>query len=108
MKTKIKKAAVGVVAAAMVLTVGATSALAAAPEYGRNFVDADHDGICDSVGSSYRYIDADNDGLCDNRGKNKLAGTGSGRDFVDADGDGICDNYGARKGRGYCGGRNQK
>lgn len=62
MKTKIKKAAVGVVAAAMVLTVGATSALAAAPEYGRNFVDADHDGICDSVGSSYRYIDADNDG----------------------------------------------
>ncbi len=83
MKRKIKMAAAGALAAVMLLSMGTTSVLAAGPGagYGRGFVDADSDGICDYAGSACRYIDLD--------------------------GDGICDNYGARQGRGFRGGRNR-
>ena len=66
---------------AAVLCMGATGALAA---YGRDYVDADGDGVCDYAGTECeRY--------------------GMGRGCVDADGDGVCDNagygaYGAGRG----------
>ena len=40
------------------------------------------------------YVDADGNGVCDNYG------TGCGRNYVDADGDGVCDNYGTGCHRG--------
>lgn len=61
---------------------------------GRNFEDADNDGICDNKKPGNlcgNFVDADNDGICDN----KLF-SGKGRNFVDADSDGICDNRGGR------------
>lgn len=87
MRQKIKKAAVGVLAAAMVLSTGVATAFAAGPGCGRNFVDADGDGICDYAGCGRNFIDADGDGVCDNYGD--------------------CDNYGMRHGRGGCGRRNK-
>lgn len=66
---------------AAVLCMGATGALAA---YGRGYVDAGGDGVCDNAGTECeRY--------------------GMGRGCVDADGDGVCDNagygaYGAGRG----------
>ena len=63
-----KKIRIAAIAAAVVLALGVTTAFAAG---GRNFVDADGDGICDN------------------------RGTGRGCWYVDADGDGVCDNYGA-------------
>lgn len=113
MRQKIKKAAVGVLAAAMMLSTGVTTAFAAGPGCGRNFVDADGDGICDYAGSACRYIDSDNDGICDNCDQSRMFQNGCGRNFIDADGDGVCDNYGdcdnygVRHGRGGCGRRNR-
>ncbi len=102
MKRTFKKTAVGVMAAAMVITIGATSAFAAGSGYGRN---------CDGTGSGYRYVDADNDGVCDNRGMGGSSENGRGRNFADADGDGVCDNNGTgrgmRQGRGTRGGCNR-
>ena len=57
-------------AAALILSVGTTSAF------------AHGDGICDNAGTCV-HVDSDGDGICD-------YGCGSG--FVDADGDGVCDN----------------
>jgi hypothetical protein len=67
---------------------------------GRNFVDANGDGICDhrqSAGPRGRTSGA-------RRGFGPGDGTGNrgvGPNFVDADGDGVCDYYqsGARRGR---------
>lgn len=74
-----RKALLGIMAAAVILSLEGTTALAAGPGYGRYYVDADGDGVCDNIG------------------------TGVGGNFVDADGDGICDNYqsGQCWGRGY-------
>ena len=74
----------------MVLSVGVISAFATESEYGRNFVDADKNGICDFAGDFCRYVDADHDGICDNRGTGQ---NGCANNFADADGDSICDNY---------------
>ena len=63
-----KRILTGIVAAALVLCLGVTGALAAGRGQGRNFTDANGDEICDLY-------------------------TGGGRCFVDADGDGVCDNY---------------
>lgn len=65
---------------------------------GRNYVDADGNGVCDNYGTGCgrNYVDADGDGVCDNYG------TGCGRNYVDADGDGVWDNYGTGCGRGGC------
>lgn len=80
-----KKALLGVLSTVIILSVCATTAFAAGPRFGRNFVDADGDGLCDVCGAEH--------GSCL---------TGEGAAFVDADGDGICDNYGSGQGRG-CG-----
>ena len=91
---------------AAVLCMGATGALAA---YGRGYVDADGDGVCDNAGTGCGmygagrgYVDADGDGVCDNAGMG-CGMYGAGRGYVDADGDGVCDNagygaYGAGRG----------
>lgn len=65
---------------------------------GRNYVDADGNGVCDNYGTGCgrNYVDADGDGVCD------YYGTGTGRYYVDANGDGVCDNYGTGCGRGGC------
>ena len=63
-----KKIIAGILAAALVLSVGIVSAFAAGPDTGRNFVDADNDGVCDLMGSNCAYVDADGDGVCVNCG----------------------------------------
>ena len=99
-----RKTFVGVITAVMVLSIGATSAFAVGSGTGRNYADADGDGVCDRVCS---YVDTDNDGVCDNRdacSASAIAGTGHGRHFVDADGDGVCDHHAA----GHGGGRERR
>lgn len=61
----------------LILSVCSTTAFAAGPMNGRNFVDADGDGICDNYDS--------NGNGCGRR-------SGCGKGYVDADGDGVCDN----------------
>lgn len=71
-----KKAVVGILAVSMVASVGAVSAFAAGT--GRNFADADGNGVCDNYsveqtvsraagalqkGSGQNFVDADNDGI---------------------------------------------
>lgn len=86
----------------LALSMCATTAFAAGPGRGRNFVDTDGDGVCDNAGSMCIYADADGDGICDMCGTNyRNCLTGDGTAFVDADGDGICDNYGTGQGSGY-------
>ena len=86
-----KKALFRIFAAAIVLSMAVTTALAAEPGGGRCFVDADGDGVCDNYASG--------------QGRGFRCGGG----FVDADGDGICDNYAFGQGCGFrsgaCGGR---
>lgn len=96
-----KKALVGVLSAAIVLSMCAAAAFAAEPGCGRYFIDADGDGICDNAGSRCAYVDADGDGICDICGVFHTQ-PGGGRYFADADGDGICDSCQSGQGRG-CG-----
>ena len=58
-----KKAFLGVLAATIVLSAGTTTAFAAGPGTGCNYVDANGDGICDYAGSACAYIDANGDGI---------------------------------------------
>lgn len=74
-----KKIVTIIMAAALILSVGTTSAFAA----GRNYVDANSDGVCDNYGT---------------RGNGN--GNGLGLGFVDEDGDGVCDNRGSGRGNG--------
>ncbi|MEY8338795.1 hypothetical protein AALB16_12370 [Lachnospiraceae bacterium 62-35] len=102
------KKLVGILTAAMVLTIGTAHAFAAVPGAGRNFVDADGDGVCDYFGSVCSYVDMDSDGICDNCNvyhRNSMAQAGHGRYFVDADGDGVCDYFanGCARGNGLRG-----
>ncbi|MGI6031409.1 MAG: hypothetical protein ACOX7F_07895 [Eubacteriales bacterium] len=81
-----KKRMIAIVVGMLVLAMGAGSVWAAGNGAGRNYVDENGDGICDSRASGYGlFVDEDGDGVCDN--------WGSGRGFfVDEDGDGICDH----------------
>ena len=94
-ETEMKKIMVGILTSVLIFAVCASSAFAAAPEKGDNFVDANEDGICDNYnsasGNGGGFTDEDNDGICDNRGNG--GGQGNHRNFVDANEDGICDNY---------------
>ena len=94
----VKKTVIGVLAAGLVLGVGVASASAAAYVRGRNFADANGDGVCDRVTRATRCGDADGDGLCDVCGL-ALAECASPcgstcKLFGDADGDGVCDGTG--------------
>lgn len=114
-----RKKFLSVLGMTVILSMYATTAFAACPRGGCNFVDADGDGICDNSGSMCIYTDADGDGICDNCGSYHwcgMAGIGCGGNFVDEDSDGICDNYVAgqcrgngrgRYGCGFRGGRNR-
>ena len=91
-----KKVRTGILAAALLLTIGVTGAFAAGPGWGRH---AGWNSSCPAAGASCRY-DADVDGLCD--------ACGVGANYVDADGDGVCDHFdgsrcglGRSMGRGY-------
>lgn len=100
-----KKRLIGVLSAALILSVGTLSAGAAyGPGGGARWVDANKDGICDNRGANWvdangdgicdncntAWVDANGDGICDNRGTN----------WVDANGDGVCDNQGTSKSGG--------
>ena len=61
----------------LIFSVCSTTVISAGPRNGRNFVDADGDGICDNYGSN-----GCGNGYCN----------GNGNGYVDADGDGVCDN----------------
>lgn len=86
---KMKKLFAGLAAAALFVSVGATTAFASDGWTGRYYQDADGDGICDHRASACRCLDEDGDGVCDLCG---LTGWGAG--CVDADGDGVCDYRG--------------
>ena len=68
-----KKILMGTAIAALVLTVGVTGAFAAG---GRNYVDANGDGICDNRGNYCRFVDAGGDGVCDYHGTSCRYGGG--------------------------------
>ena len=68
-----KKILMGTAIAALVLTVGGTGAFAAG---GRNYVDANGDGICDNRGNYCRFADAGGDGVCDYHGTSCRYGGG--------------------------------
>ena len=76
-----KKMVMGTISAALVLSMAVTGAFAAGygNGRGRNFVDANGDGVCDNYAS----------GACAGQGN----GCGQGAGYVDADGNGTCDNY---------------
>lgn len=96
-----KKLLIGIAAMTFTVSIGTTTAFAAGNGWGRNFIDADNDGICDYYNTSCPFIDSNGDGICDNCGLGMCA---MGAGFVDADGDGICDNYGTdrcRRGIGF-------
>ncbi len=114
MKMTFKKGILAVAAAGSLCAIGITSGGAAGPANGSNYIDLNHDGICDRVSSiSLNYIDLDQDGICDHRedcrqcndqnqdglcdwcGKALTSGTpaGAGQNYVDANQDGICDHY---------------
>lgn len=101
-----KKLLIGIAAMTFTVSIGTTTAFAAGNGWGRNFIDADNDGICDNCGLGMcamgaGFVDADGDGICDNYGTDRYR---RGIGFVDADGDGICDNITAgmpRNGAGF-------
>lgn len=116
-----KRILLGVLAAGIVLSIGATTVFASGMHNGQgnafclsgvcqtgscpNYVDADGDGQCDNcdgshgacpTGSCTNYVDADGDGLCDNcDGSHGTCQTSSCSNYVDTDGDGLCDNHSA-------------
>ncbi len=96
-----KRMVTGILILALVLSIGIATAYAAGPRRGRNYVDADQDGVWDFVGSQCNWQDANGDGICDNCGMrqgNCQQGSGRGLGYVDQDGDGVCDNCGMRQG----------
>lgn len=83
----------GIATMALVTSVSCTTAFAAGCGRGRNFVDHDHDGVCDHYNASCQFVDSDGDGVCDYFGSNDCgrgAGNGSGN--------------GSGYQRGHCGG----
>ena len=61
-----KKRWMSAAAAAMVLMIGATSAVAWGGQ--SRYVDANGDGVCDNADTYCRFVDEDGDGVCDNFG----------------------------------------
>ena len=105
---KMKKIIIGIISSAIILSAATASAFALSSDnFGKNYTDADNDGVCDNIGtlssngSGVGYVDADNDGICDNKGTGNAYGNGgNGAGYVDADNDGICDNRGTGCGNG--------
>ncbi len=80
MKRKMKKTVIGILAAAVVMSIGVVSAFAGGHGRGSRYTDANNDGVCDYAKSICQYIDAD----------------------------GACDHYGTRQGQGHCRGRSHR
>ena len=112
------KITIGILTAAMALSIGAAPSSGASPRNSDN-LPGTSGGVCGFFGNACGYMDLDHDGICDNCGAYHFLagfGYGCGYRFVDADGDGICDNYaagcpaggrGQGRGRGCRGGRNR-
>ena len=92
MSKMVKKTLAGVLMVLMLLAAGSESAFAAGSGAGKNFTDANEDGICDYRDDGYNYADADNDGICDHAGS-RIRHADSGRDRT-------CDNAACRAGQG--------
>lgn len=89
-----KRILLGVLAAGIVLSIGATTVFASGMHNGQGNAFC-LSGVC-QTGSCSNYVDADGDGLCDNCDDSHGAcQTGSCTNYVDADGDGLCDNHSA-------------
>lgn len=90
-----KKILTGLLVVTLAVSAGSVTVSAAETVYGRNYADANKDGICDYCGQE----DGCNLKICN----------GNGRYFIDKDGDGVCDNYknnschGKYKSSGKCG-----
>ncbi len=85
-KQILTKAAAGMAAAALLFSLGTVSVSAR----GRNYVDANRDGVCDYCGTECSFVDEDGDGICDNFASRSCYGQGHhGR-------------AGKRQGRGGC------
>ena len=89
-----KRILLGVLAAGIVLSIGATTVFASGMHDGQGNAFC-LSGVCQTSSCS-NYVDADGDGLCDNcDGSHGACQTGSCTNYVDADGDGLCDNHSA-------------
>lgn len=89
-----KRILLGVLAAGIVLSIGATTVFASGMHNGQGNAFC-LSGVCQTSSCS-NYVDADGDGLCDNCDDSHGAcQTGSCTNYVDADGDGLCDNHSA-------------
>ena len=97
----LKKVLPSVLAAALLLSIGTTSAFAAGLGQGPYFVDANGDGICDYAGTgcSKNFVDADGDGVCD------YAGTACPYRNADGNSNGVRPQGGAGWGNGCHRGR---
>lgn len=73
-----KKVFLGILAAAILVSAGATASLAAGVGSGRRFVDANDDGVCDYADDGCAYTDADGDGVCDHYVSEQGRGCGYG------------------------------
>ena len=80
MKRKMKKTVIGILAAAVVMSIGVVSAFAGGHGRGSRYTDANNDGVCDYAKSICQYIDAD----------------------------GACDHYDTRQGQGHSRGRSHR
>lgn len=105
-----KKILTGILTAAVLVSITATTALAAGQGQARRFTDNNGDGVCDYRSVYCRYLDETEDDL-QNYGQNRCQ-------YTDEDGNGICDfrenreeggNAFYRWGQGlrFCGGRNR-
>lgn len=96
----------------LIFSVCSTTVSAACPMNGRNYVDADGDGICDNYGNGYGcqygYGCGNGYGRGNGYGNGYGRGYGCGGGYVDADGDGICDNMRYAIKYNLKGGRNNK
>ena len=89
-----KRILLGVLAAGIVLSIGATTVFASGMHNGQGNAFC-LSGVCQTSSCS-NYVDADGDGLCDNcDGSHGACQTGSCTNYVDADGYGLCDNHSA-------------
>lgn len=91
-----KKLFLGILAVALVLSVGATGVFAAGFGKGCRALNTEH--VCGYVKTTAcRHTDVNGDGICD---WCEADCTGLGRYYTDADGDGVCDNAGTGYGTG--------
>lgn len=111
MKLGKKKTVAGILAAAVVLAIGATSVLAAEPNQRKNYVDVNRDGVCDYYGSDKEgtetkgsaYVDANRDGVCDHFDEcDECLEDGQGRKICDGQGNHMHGNH-DRQRKGRCG-----